>query len=70
MVWDPNARTEIGYGKKHHMNMDHSSWEGWVIDGKVDTVLSRGTVLIDNDQYLGRKGHGKFVRRGLSNYLV
>ncbi|MSX22469.1 MAG: amidohydrolase family protein, partial [Actinobacteria bacterium] len=70
VVWDPNARTEIGYGKKHHMNMDHSSWEGWVIDGKVDTVLSRGTVLIDNDQYLGRKGHGKFVRRGLSNYLV
>ena len=41
-----------------------------MIDGKVDTVLSRGTVLIDNDQYLGRKGHGKFVRRGLSNYLV
>jgi dihydropyrimidinase len=70
VVWDPNARTEIGYGKKHHMNMDHSSWEGWVIDGKVDTVLSRGTVLIDNDQYLGRKGHGKFVRRGLSNFLV
>ncbi len=70
VVWDPKAKTEIGYGKKHHMNMDHSSWEGWVIDGKVDTVISRGTVVIENDQYTGRKGHGQFVKRGLSNYLV
>ena len=52
------------------MNMDHSAWEGWVIDGKVDTVLSRGTVVIRDDQYVGRKGHGQFVRRGLSQYLV
>jgi dihydropyrimidinase len=27
-------------------------------------------VLIDNDQYVGRKGHGKYIKRGLSQYLV
>ena len=70
VVWDPNARTEIGYGKKHHMNMDHSAWEGWVIDGKVDTVLTRGTVAIEHDTFTGRKGHGQYVRRGLCQYLV
>ncbi|MGD9764630.1 MAG: dihydropyrimidinase [Candidatus Binatia bacterium] len=70
VVWDPNARTEVGYAKKHHMNVDYSAWEGWVIDGKVDTVLSRGTVLVENDEYLGRKGHGRFVKRDVSNYLV
>ena len=43
LVWDPNGHTSIGFGKKHHMNMDHSAWEGFEIDGKVDTVLSRGT---------------------------
>jgi dihydropyrimidinase len=52
------------------MNMDHSAWEGWVIDGKVDTVLSRGVVVMENDTYTGRKGHGQFVKRGLSQYLV
>ena len=31
-------KTKIGINDKHHMNMDHSAWEGWVIDGKVDTV--------------------------------
>jgi len=70
VIWDPSKQTKIGINDKHHMNMDHSSWEGYVIDGKVDTVLSRGTVVIENDQYVGRKGHGQFVKRGLSQYLV
>ena len=70
VVWDPSTTTTIGINHKHHMNMDHSSWEGYVIDGKVDTVLSRGTVVIKDDAYVGRKGHGQFVRRGLSQYLV
>jgi dihydropyrimidinase len=70
VVWDPNDKTKIGINDKHHMNMDHSAWEGWVIDGKVDTVLSRGTVVVEHDSYVGRKGHGRFVKRGLSQYLV
>jgi dihydropyrimidinase len=70
VVWDPNRQTRIGVNDKHHMNMDHSAWEGWTIDGKVDTVLSRGTVVIENDTFTGRKGHGRFVKRGLSQYLV
>ena len=70
VIWDPNTQTKIGINDKHHMNIDHSSWEGYVIDGKVDTVLSRGSIVIQNDQYIGRKGHGQFVKRGLSQYLV
>jgi hypothetical protein len=26
-------------------------------------------VVIENDQYTGRKGHGQFLKRGLSQYL-
>ena len=70
VIWDPNTQTKIGINDKHHMNIDHSSWEGYVIDGKVDTVLSRGAIVIQDDQYIGRKGHGQFVKRGLSQYLV
>ncbi len=51
------------------MNMDYSAWEGFEIQGHVDTVLSRGGVIIDDNQYLGSKGHGQFVRRGQSQYL-
>jgi dihydropyrimidinase len=73
VIWDPRSTTTIGMaepGRKHHMNMDYSAWEGWVIDGKVDTVLSRGAVVVEHDEYVGSKGHGRFVRRGLSQYLV
>ena len=70
VVWDPNSKTKIGINDKHHMNMDYSAYEGFVVDGKVDTVLSRGTIVIENDSYTGRKGHGRFIQRGLSEYLV
>ncbi len=70
VVYDPNGHTSIGYDKTHHMNMDHSAWEGFEIDGHVDTVLSRGKVIVDDGRYLGSKTDGRFLKRGLSQYLV
>jgi dihydropyrimidinase len=70
VIYDPAGRTEIGYEKTHHMNMDHSAWEGFVIDGHVDTVISRGRVVIDDNTYLGEKGHGRYLKRGPSQYLI
>ncbi|WP_022887219.1 dihydropyrimidinase [Glaciibacter superstes] len=70
VVYDPKGHTSIGVDKSHHMNMDYSAWEGYEIDGHVDTVLSRGKVVIDDNQYLGTKGDGKFFKRGLSQYLI
>jgi dihydropyrimidinase len=70
VVYDPNGHTSIGVGKTHHMNMDYSAWEGFEVDGHVDTVLSRGRIIIDDNQYLGSKGHGQYVKRALSQYLI
>ena len=70
VVYDPNGHTSIGVGKTHHMNMDYSAWEGFEIDGHVDTVLSRGTVVVDDGSYVGTKGHGRFVKRNLSQHLT
>jgi dihydropyrimidinase len=69
VIYDPNAKTRIGVAT-HHMNMDHSAYEGVLIDGGVDTVLSRGTVVLEAGVYRGRPGHGHFLERGLSQYLV
>jgi dihydropyrimidinase len=52
------------------MNMDYSAYEGYEIAGHVDTVISRGTILVADGNYHGRKGHGRFLRRGLSSYLL
>ena len=69
VVYDPSGHTSIGLGKTHHMNMDYSAYEGYELEGHVDTVISRGTVLIDKGEYLGTRGHGRYLKRGLSQYL-
>jgi dihydropyrimidinase len=70
VVYDPNGHTSIGIGKTHHMNMDYSAYEGYELDGHVDTVLSRGKVIVDNGEYVGSPGHGQYLKRGLSQYLA
>jgi dihydropyrimidinase len=49
--------------------MDYSAYEGYEIAGRVDTVLSRGSVVVSGGEFRGRAGHGRFVRRGLSEVL-
>jgi dihydropyrimidinase len=69
VLYDPAGRTTIG-AATHHMNLDYSAWEGFTVAGKVDTVISRGEVLVDRDGgYHGRKGRGRYLKRGLSSYL-
>ncbi|AZZ55399.1 dihydropyrimidinase [Rathayibacter iranicus] len=72
VVYDPNGHTSIGLGegRSHHMTMDYSAWEGFEIDGHVDTVISRGKVVVDGGAYVGAKGDGQYIPRGLSQYLI
>ena len=69
VVWDPAGHTTIGLDAKHHMNTDFSPYEGFEIDGAVDTVISRGSVVVADGAFHGRAGHGCYVRRGHSQYL-
>jgi dihydropyrimidinase len=68
VVYDPAGKSDLGLAAQH-MNMDYSAWEGFEIDGAVDTVLSRGSVVLSGGTFRGRAGHGRFVRRGLSDLL-
>ena len=46
------------------MNVDYSAYEGFRVRGYAETVLSRGRVVIDDGEYVGRPGDGRFVKRG------
>ncbi len=69
VLYDPNGTTTIGVAT-HHMNMDYSAYEGTVVQGRVDTVISRGRTIIAGGAYHGRAGHGRYLTRGLSQYLT
>lgn len=50
--------------ENQHMNVDYCAYEGKTVKGKVETVLSRGRVVIENGECLVEKGSGQFIKRG------
>jgi dihydropyrimidinase len=63
VIFDPQKEHTFGV-QNEHMNVDYSSYEGWKVKGKVETVLSRGRVVIENGEHLGKAGDGQFLKRG------
>ncbi|WP_432087238.1 dihydropyrimidinase [Streptomyces sp. bgisy095] len=68
VIYDPHA-TQVLSAETHHMNVDYSAYEGRTVTGRVETVLSRGEVVIDRRTYVGRAGHGVFTPRSTCQYL-
>ena len=62
VIFDPEKKHAIS-AETHHMNVDYSAYEGWEVTGKVETVLSRGKIAIENGDLKISKGHGQFIRR-------
>jgi len=62
VLFDPNTKHTISVDT-HHMNVDYSAFEGWKLTGKVNTVLLRGQIAIENEQCKIKKGYGKFIKR-------
>lgn len=66
VIYDPAARTHIS-AQTHHMNLDHSAYEGFELSGGVRTVISRGETIVDGGTFLGAKGRGRYVQRAVSS---
>jgi dihydropyrimidinase len=69
VIYDPTVEHTLGVAS-HHMNLDHSVWEGMAVTGQVRSVLSRGSLLLDKREFAGRSGHGQFLVRSLSDVLL
>ena len=69
VLYDPSATQTIS-AATHHMNVDYSAFEGRALTGRVDTVLSRGRVIIESGRYVGDKGHGRYLPRKTNEYLI
>ena len=63
VVFDPNEEMVLS-SATHHMNVDYSAYEGMKIRGAAKTVLSRGRIVIEKGEYVGRPGDGEFLKRG------
>ncbi len=67
VIYDPERKRTIS-AKTHHMDVDYSCYEGRTVQGSSDVVLSRGSVIVRDGTFTGRKGHGKFIKRAPAEY--
>ncbi len=65
VVWDPRRKKTLGKDSLH-MRVDYSPFEGRVVPASPSHVLSRGELIIKDDQWVAKQkqGRGQFVRRG------
>jgi len=63
VLFDPDETWTIR-AAEHHSRIDYSLFEGHPVTGRVRKVFSRGRLVVDGQEWLGREGMGEFIRRG------
>ncbi len=68
VIWDPKKK--VRYGIAHcHQRTDYNLYEGWNLIGYPEKVFLRGKLIVDGEKWLGKKGEGKFLKRGVGGNL-
>ena len=62
VIWDPEATMTITQSAMHNA-MDYSSYEGRNVKGLPRTVMLRGKTIVENREYVGEPGEGRFLKR-------
>lgn len=62
LILNPNE-SEMLTKKNLRSAVDYSVYEGFEVQGKIKKVILRGNVIVENNEFLGEKGQGEFIRR-------
>jgi len=67
VIFNPDRKETISVNNSvtHHMKVDYNAYEGFEVTGVSETVISRGKIIVENCEYLGKKRDGQFLKRGL-----
>ncbi|MGC9311955.1 MAG: amidohydrolase family protein [Sediminispirochaetaceae bacterium] len=60
VIFDPKKEWTIS-GDNQHTNAEYSIFAGHKVMGRVSSVLSRGRVVIENEEFKGEAGQGTFL---------
>lgn len=62
VIFNPDTSRVIS-AETHHMAVDYNAFEGMEVQGEVETVLVRGSLVVKNKKTVGVPGSGKYVKR-------
>lgn len=65
VLFDPGKETILSHSKLHSA-VDYTCYEGMRIKGEIALVMQRGNVIVKQNHFLGRKGGGRYLKRGKS----
>ena len=64
VIFDPERHNTLSTDTLHE-NVDWTPYNGLTVTGWPEITLSRGQLLVENGQFLGQPGQGRFVKRAL-----
>lgn len=62
VIFDPKRENIITHATLHSA-VDYTCYEGFKVQGAIDLVMQRGNVIVKNNQFLGKKGDGHYLKR-------
>jgi dihydropyrimidinase len=65
VLFDPNRKQTLGV-KTLHMKVDYNPYEGTTVHGSPSMVVANGNVIVEDGKFVGKKGDGRFLKRGQS----
>ena len=65
VILDPAKRRTLTHAGLHSA-VDYTCYEGMELQGAIDLVLSRGEVVARDNQFVGKRGAGRYLKRGHS----
>jgi dihydropyrimidinase len=69
VIWDPQRRLTYGVDHAQHRT-DYNLYEGWALKGYPQSVYLRGQLIVKNEQWFGKAGQGRYLRRKTGAALV
>lgn len=62
VIFDPRKEVTVD-ASDLHMNVDYSVYEGMTLQGSPEVAISRGEILVQDGEFHGKVGRGRFVER-------
>jgi dihydropyrimidinase len=68
VVWDSNLKKIIKNQDLNH-SVDYTPYENMEVNAWPNTVISRGSIIVEEGKLKIKKGHGQFLKSEISDYV-
>ena len=65
VIFDPDKERVLTQ-RDMHSAVDYTCYEGMAVKGDIDLVMQRGKVIVKDNEFLGTRGDGRYLKRAKS----